>query len=214
MCGRFANHVNDMHRWVELLRDWPADIPTGFNVGPTQSVPVVTREAVQAMRWGLIPAWSKESRPKYATFNARLESVAEKPAFRQPWKKQQNCLIPILGYYEWKTTSAGKRAYFVQSDEVGHPLAMAGLWEQRAGEYSFTVLTEPAADNMQSLHSRMPVMLSPQTAELWLAGKLELKLEDHRGLRVGMQYYRVKSDVNNVRNQGAQLIAPDEQEQE
>lgn len=211
MCGRFANHVDDMRRWVDLLRQWPLDLVTGYNVAPTQQVPVVIGEGVHAMRWGLVPAWSKEDAPRFATFNARLESVAEKPAFRNAWRNRQNCLVPVLGYYEWIGDGGRKQPYFVHHPD-GEPLVMAGLWEQRGEQLSFTVLTEQATAPMAGLHHRMPVMCSLEHAEAWLVGEYRFEPVATTELRVPMAYYPVSPAVNNARNQGPALIEPLEDE--
>ena len=80
MCGRYANHVEKMRGWADILGDWPEEFFTGFNVAPTQDAPVVTDDGVEVMRWGIIPGWAKDdSAGKYATFNARIETVKSKP---------------------------------------------------------------------------------------------------------------------------------------
>ncbi|WP_045855538.1 SOS response-associated peptidase [Teredinibacter purpureus] len=206
MCGRFANHLQDMHRWAALLADWPAGAPTGFNVAPTQQVPVLTSGGVYSMRWGLIPRWSKDAVPRFATFNARIETVAEKPAFREPWRHRQHCLIPILGYYEWKTEGRTKQPYFIRAQVTSEPLVLAGLWEQRDEALSFTVLTEPAVNALTELHRRMPVMLQPEHAMEWLLTGESLPSDGND--RSTVQYYAVDKGVNNTRHQGETLISP------
>lgn len=205
MCGRFANHVQDMRNWVSLLRGWPAGVDTGFNIAPTQQVPVVTLTGCESMRWGLIPAWSKTSTLRFATFNARLESVAEKPAFRNAWQREQTCLVPMLGYYEWLAAGAKKTPYFVTS-VTGDPLVAAGLWEARAEMNSFTVLTEPARGDLQSLHPRMPVLLTVDAADAWLRGQLTPRAE------ASLRYFRVSDAVNNPRHQGETLTQPEQED--
>ncbi len=103
-----------MHDWAVILQDWPAAVVTGFNVVPSQTIAAFTPDGGLAARWGLVPSWSQTVSSKYATFNARLESVADKPAFRSVWSHGQRCLIPALGYYEWKTETGGKQPLAVQ----------------------------------------------------------------------------------------------------
>ena len=112
MCGRYANHVEVMGEWLGILGDWPGESATGFNVAPTQPVPVACNDGTRTMRWGLVPRWSKEAAPKYATFNARLESAADKPAFRDAWRQSRTCLLPALGYYECRSEQGIKQPYF------------------------------------------------------------------------------------------------------
>lgn len=215
MCGRFANHVQDMHRWVSILKHWPANIehgepvaPTGFNIAPTQSVPVVCAAGTYAMRWGLVPSWSKDASPKFATFNARIETVAEKPTFRSAWNAKRRCLVPILGYYEWVQSDDGKQPYFVRQQHGGEILAMAGLWEQRGEMVSFTVLTEPASGKMSELHHRMPVFLNEQNARPWLEGDYEFAPLSHGELRADLSFYPVSKRVNKASEAGASLLDP------
>lgn len=206
MCGRYANHVKAMHRWTKILADWPKDVETGYNVAPTQTIPVVTREGTQAMRWGLIPAWAKDEKIAYSTFNARLESAKEKPAFRHAWQKSQTCLIPALGYYEWRPEQGRKQPYFIHAADTDEPLVFAGLWEQRDDSFSCTMLTQPAIpENMAHLHPRMPVMLDLDQAESWLTeGPEQTDLQP----KIPLYYHPVSTAVNNARNQGASLTEP------
>lgn len=209
MCGRFANHVQAMHEWLDILGNWPADIPTGFNVAPTQIIPAVQAQGTFAMRWGLVPAWSKEASPKYATFNARLESVADKPAFRNAWRRSQTCLIPALGYFEWRTEQGAKQPYFVHSQEDSSLLVFAGLWEQREGQYSCTILTRESAGELAQLHSRMPVMLSPGDARSWLIEGTGMADQlDQSAVHLDARFHAVDRSVGNSRSQGEALIRP------
>jgi len=209
MCGRFANHVQAMHEWLDILGDWPADIPTGYNVAPTQIIPAVQAEGTLPMRWGLVPTWSKEAAPKYATFNARLESVADKPAFRNAWRRSQTCLVPSLGYYEWRTESGGKQPYFIHPPEPGGLLVFAGLWEQREGRYSCTILTRPSDGELARLHGRMPVMLSPEDARCWLTdGTDSADRLGQSAVYLDARFHAVDRAVGNPRSQGEELIQP------
>ena len=113
MCGRYSNHVKAMLDWAELLGDWPDEVVQSDNVSPTQSIAVFTHEGGAAMRWGMVPNWSREVTSKYATFNARIESVADKPTFKHAWKNAQRCIVPALGYYEWRTEAGSKQPYFI-----------------------------------------------------------------------------------------------------
>lgn len=209
MCGRFANHVTAMHDWTAILKDWPAGVVAGFNVVPSQIIATFTPEGSLAARWGLVPPWSQTVSSKYATFNARLESVAEKPAFRAAWSHGQRCLIPALGYYEWKTEEGGKQPYFVHGADGG-PLVFAGLYEPGRGydiPASCTIITRPADAELVGLHARMPVMLAPAQSDDWLHGPLSAAMELALGERpAAVDVYPVSREVNNPRHQGADLI--------
>ena len=171
MCGRFANHLEWEDLWVWILGDWPADAPQRFNVAPTQTVAAFAADGGHAMRWGLVPAWSKEPKTKYSTFNAVIEDVAKKPAYRAAWAAGRRCLIPVLGYYEWRTEQGGKQPYFIRSVE-GDPLFLGGLWEAWHGDghelLSCTVLTREPVASIAHIHNRMPVLLPTELAKVWL----------------------------------------------
>ena len=215
MCGRYANHVKDMGAWAEILGDWPKDIEMSFNVAPTQTIPVfVSDEAKKskgvAMRWGLVPGWSKEANPKFATFNARSETVAEKPTFRTAWKKSQTCLIPSLGYYEWQGEKGNKQPFFIRTKNQD-PLVMAGIWDYwQQGEqsmYSCTILTQPAEGALTEVHSRMPVMLELNQAEPWLKdGINRFNLISKTQHTERLNFYPVSKMVNGSRQDGEILI--------
>lgn len=217
MCGRYANHVKEMRQWADILTDWPLDAPTGYNVAPTAMVPVFTQDGGQAMRWSLIAPWSHEISGKYSTFNARIETLAKKPTFRHAWSQGLRCLIPALGYFEWKTVGGRKQPWFI-TPEDGSPLVFAGLWEPaRAAKDdqsesippSCTIITRPAEGEMKDLHPRTPVMLQRELAEDWLAGEPSLAREiaeskPHPKLKL----FPVSSQVNNTRHEGANLVEP------
>lgn len=199
-----------MHRWAELLSEWPAEFTTGYNVAPTSMVPVYFPEGWQAMRWSLIPPWSKEISSRYATFNARAESVAEKPAYRHAWKHSQRCLIPALGYYEWREDSGGKQPFFITAVNED-PLMFGGLWEPARDDIpaSCTIVTREADSELRPLHHRMPALMSPDTAEAWLHDDPEIAAELIQSPRpVPVQYYAVSKAVNNTRNNSESLIQP------
>ncbi len=211
MCGRYANHVKQMGQWADLLGEWPADALMGYNIAPTAMVPAFTAETGRAMHWGMIPPWAKEPKVKYATFNARSESVAEKPAFRHAWNKSQTCLVPALGYYEWKGPKGNKQPWFIRP-EADEPLVMAGLWEhwQSAQDaiYSCTIITQPSGGKLMDLHSRMPLMLNHEQAEQWLndgVGVFDTLLAEQDVS--GLQFYPVSKAVNRSGNEGEELTA-------
>lgn len=184
MCGRYANHVKKMSAWTEILGGWPGSATLSMDIAPTQSIPVVVRQAglsqAKNMRWGLVPSWSNTPKPKYATFNARVETARQKPAFRNACRRSQSCLIPASGYYEWSGEKGHKTKHYIQmKDET--PLIMAGLWEcWTQGEenlYSCTILTRAATSSLQGIHPRMPLILNKQDARNWLERPINEQLE-------------------------------------
>ncbi len=216
-----------MGQWAELLQDWPQDADIGYNIAPTQIIPSFTAERGQAlsgrapsgraasgraMRWGIIPSWSREPNSKYATFNARAESVADKPAFRNAWNKSQTCLIPAIGYYEWKGTKGQKQPWFIHVAN-GEPLVMAGLWEvwQKGDQslYSCTIITRPSHGKLAAVHTRMPLMLEFDQAEQWLNDGVVVFDELVKPQNIErLAFHPVSKAVNKSTHEGEQLIDP------
>ena len=215
MCGRFANQIQTIQEFNELLKIWP-DVEPGYNIAPGSTIAAFRAPAGKAMRWGLVPHWSKQFDSEFSTFNARLETAAEKPAFRDAWHQSQRCLIPMLGYYEWQGPKGSKQPYFIRaadhstaSDATG--LVAAGLYDVWGGErhYSCTILTRPACSELETIHPRMPVLLDPAAAKEWLQMDARQACEYLMQLPTpAVEFYPVAKTVGNARAQGRKLIAP------
>jgi putative SOS response-associated peptidase YedK len=200
------------------------DAPGGrYNLAPTDEAAVVVQRedhrAITAYRWGLIPHWSESASTGNRMFNARAETLDRQPAFRYAFSKRR-CLVPTDAYYEWlRVGKVGQPYAIVRPD--GRPIALAGLWagwkDEDTGEVirSFTIITTSANEMMAPIHDRMPVMLPEDAWERWLdpgrtagAGLGELK-----GLLVPsedgwLEMYPVSRRVNDVRNDGPDLVEP------
>jgi putative SOS response-associated peptidase YedK len=130
------------------------------------------RELVQ-LTWGLLPFWAKESKLPYSAINARAETVADKPAYRQPFQKRR-CLIPADRFYEWRAEGTGKQPYAIGLDS-GEPFALAGLWDCWGGDgqtiESCTIIVTRANALIATIHDRMPVIVPPSAYDVWLVLK-------------------------------------------
>ncbi len=155
------------------LTSTPSNLQPRYNVCPTTTIDAVVGHELVPMRWGLVPGWwSKPLKEmKLATFNARAETIAEKPMFRSAFKRNR-CLIPASGYFEWKTTPEGKQPYFF-SRKDGKPITIAGIWDEWTDKESGTplhsccmVITEPNKFAAE-IHDRMPVILEEKNFEQW-----------------------------------------------
>lgn len=212
MCGRYSNHVKAMLDWSSLLGDWPEEVPESHNIAPGQMVVGFTANGGHAMRWGLIPGWADGDSGKYSTFNARIETVASKPAYRNAWRHANRCLLPALGYYEWQARADGKQPYFIHRDDE-QPLLFAGLFEPARNDsgipMSCTMLTCAARKDLAHIHPRMPIMVSLEQGRDWLAAESEQAAAIlERPLELPVESYAVSKRVNNARNEGADLIDP------
>ncbi len=173
MCGRFALAPSKTSWFDRFGLYLPDNFEPMLNIAPSAVVPIVTREGLQVMHWGLIPHWAKEEKIGYSMFNARAETVAEKPSYRESFSRRR-CLVPATGFYEWKGEGKKKQPYrfSCESEEV---FAFAGLydtWKNPTSEESittFTIITTSANAMMHPYHDRMPVVIEKAFDDLWLS---------------------------------------------
>jgi putative SOS response-associated peptidase YedK len=197
---------------------------TNYNVAPSTEVFVVVERdghrVLDRFHWGLLPIWAKEVKVGNRMINARAESVREKNAFKHAFRKRR-CLIPADGFYEWTALEGQKRKqpwYIHRTD--GDPLAFAGLWElwrgpDRSGEIvvaSCSIITGEPNEKMATIHNRMPVILPPDNWARWLDPEMQ-DMDAMAELLVPapselISIHAVSTEVNNVRNKGAELIDP------
>ncbi|WP_203453784.1 SOS response-associated peptidase [Jiangella aurantiaca] len=234
MCGRYVADasIDDLAAEFDAIAAGTvADLMPSYNVAPTDRVPVVlertdepperTRQ-LHAARWGLIPSWAEDPGGAATMINARIETVADKPAFRGPVARRR-CVLPARGYYEWQRTGRAGRPYFI------HPkrglLAMAGVFEwwrdpsvppgaPERWVLSASVLTTEPVPGLAHIHDRMPVLLSTEDIPDWLDRRNEdtaslLGLARTAAARVGatLETRPVGPEVGNVRNNHAGLLA-------
>lgn len=239
MCGRFS--ITDPDEALRALFGYngpPMDFPPRFNVAPTQSVPVVRlnhegKRAIAPMRWGLIPFWAKDMKIGAKMINARAETIATQPAFREAFGARR-CLILADGFYEWNTRvkvpkGGTKQPYrVVIGGEAANgairarPFVFAGLWERWRDRAqgkeappvdSFTIVTTAAAPAIAHIHERMPVMLTRrEDFEAWLDPEKTPPAEAQKLLKpyagADLAVYPVSPKINDHRNDDPDCAAP------
>lgn len=221
MCGRFTLtiEIEDLQAAFELEN--MASIPwtPRFNIAPSQPVAVITQEKphrIEWMNWGLVPSWSKDPQIGNRLINARAETLAEKPSFKNAYTRRR-CLIPADGFYEWmhlkKGAGKGDPYYFSLSGH--HPFAFAGIWElwqnsQGDEIYSCSIITCAANELVKPIHERMPVILDEKSSSFWLGKhsvqELNTILVPYASEK--MRSYPVSPMVNNPVNENADCIKP------
>jgi len=213
MCGRFFldSKADDLSEHYNLP---PPELFTArYNIAPTTPVLALDANKFDLYRWGLIPSWAKDISIGNRMFNARSETVAEKPSFRNAYRRRR-CLVPANGFYEWRLENGRKQPYCCHID---HRLfSMAGIWEHwqdaEGNEIqSCAVLTTAARGAMRELHERMPVYIAPGDYEAWLDCSNDNTAAADRLLAEtapDYEYYAVGSAVSNSRNEGRELIEP------
>jgi len=222
MCGRFVGFRN-----LEQLKQYfPIDeaeceAAASYNIAPGQRILAIARQkgsnVLECFHWGLVPFWAKDTRIGYKMINARVETVATKPSFREAFRKRR-CLIPADGFYEWKGRKGEKQPVFITLPDQT-PFAFAGLWEvwrdkqhQDAAYRSCTIITREAAGVVKDIHHRMPVILSPDAYGSWLdaeisdMGKLNSILQDQAV--IDLVYHPVASQVNAASHNDPSNIKP------
>ncbi len=221
MCGRFvlttAGEALAEHFDLETA---PALAPR-YNIAPSQEVAVVRRRQVEGsrelamLRWGLVPHWARDPKMGARMINARSETVAEKPSFRDAFKRGR-CLVPVSGFYEWQRSGKGKQPYYFRGKDE-RPLAIAALWDRWRGPEntvieSCALLTTAANELMRPIHDRMPVIVEPANYRLWLdpasrnADRLHALLTPRTTDE--LEAFAVGTAVNNPRHDDATNVKP------
>src|SRR4030066_471908 len=221
MCGRFTLSIDPYH--LQEAFPWaviPDDLPPRYNIAPSQPVAVIPNtgdNAVALYKWGLIPSWSKDPAIGDRMINARSESLAEKPSFRNAYRRRR-CLILADGFYEWKQNPGLKTkqpTYIRLKNNI--PFAFAGLWElwtsPDGSEIGLcTIIKTQPNSLLEPVHNRMPVILSPDSYRQWLS------TEDQQANQLNdllvpyspdeMVAYSVSKLVNNPQYDSPDLIKP------
>lgn len=225
MCGRYVRKTGAQ----EIAHAFSAvssgrSLALNFNISPTSDVFVLRSSAVavqlDVMSWGLVPVWAKDVSRAASLINARSESVAEKPSFRNLISRHR-CVMPMNAYYEWKPMKVAGKAIkqpfaFFPGKDSGYDheshFAVAALWSTwRDGEgnelNTCVALTTEANERVSQVHNRMPVLLTKVGIAQWLSDDLVAPLHLANGIPgAAVEYVPVATDVNNARNHGPQLL--------
>jgi putative SOS response-associated peptidase YedK len=232
MCGRYVSVKSD----GDVVREFDAidateqdEHPPDWNIAPTKPVRAVVNRPLRdgegepaktptrqlrVMRWGLVPSWSKDAKGGGRMFNARVESVASKPAFRAAYAKRR-CLIPADGWYEWRLLDTTTKQPVYITPEDGHLIAFAGLYEfWRGGDgptlTTCTIITTPAEGDLAQIHERMPLVLPRSAWTRWLdpseADPADLLTSWDEAAGEHLELRPVDPLVNKVDNNGPELV--------
>ena len=221
MCGRFTLSVEDRGEVAAALGIPVEQVPDSwiarYNIAPMQRHFVVRqdrddRDPVVA-RWGLVNHWAKDNKRASRQINARAETVAERPAYRQAFSARR-CVVPADGFYEWSGPKGSRQPHWVHAREGGL-LLFAGLyesWEREPDERetTFTIITTEANALMEPIHDRMPVILADDAADEWLfegTGAERLQALLRPALDEVLAVRDASPLVNSVKNEGAELLA-------
>ena len=183
MCGRY-NLVTNAEAVRRLFKVEAFDerlVTPRYNIAPTQPIVIVREERwgrdLIPVRWGLIPAWTKDPNDARLLINARAEGIAEKPSFRNAFRYRR-CLIPASGFYEWQVRGKGAKQAFRIHSEAQQLIAFAGLWETWAGADgseidTAAIVTVPCNARLSTIHNRMPALIDPENFSAWLSSETD-----------------------------------------
>lgn len=227
MCGRY-NVLTSAQGFVDLLElmveigDAGTGVPR-YNAAPTQQLPVIragpgnAAARLDQLRWGLVPSWARDPAIGNRMINARMETAAQKPAYRVPFRRRR-CLAAADGWYEWRRTAGAKQPWVIRR-RGGEPFFIAGLWEtwrpRERGTDSvpmetFTLLTADASGSLSHIHERMPVVLGPGLYERWLDPRLDDPAQIRSVLEArpldGFEAWPVSTWVNRPANDSPRCI--------
>jgi len=222
MCGRFVGYssLEQIQSHFKVNRILPGRIEPSYNIAPTQQISVITQEGservLSLMHWGLVPFWAKDPSIGNRMINARSETVAEKPAFKNAFRNRR-CLIVNDGFFEWKGTKGNKQPVFLKPKGFEGPFAFAGLWEIwkpkddefAEGYKSCTILTTDASESVKPIHHRMPVMLKSSSYDGWLDPTLKDPTELQEILKnryLDFEHHPVSKKVNFPEHDDPSLI--------
>lgn len=222
MCGRYKISTKAPEIIAAFHVDGGSyDLPERYNVAPTDPVPVVRvdegKRTLLPLRWGLIPFWAKDESIGSRMINARVESLFEKPAFRESLEKRR-CIVVSDGFYEWLKVGREKQPYLIRFED-GHVFGYAGLWARWRGPQgvveSCCIITAPPNSVAGRVHDRMPLILDPRTEQDLIDQWLDPSREEVNlaALRVprelpGLTAFPVDKRVGNVKNDDPSLAVP------
>ncbi len=191
--------------------------PLSHNLAPSAKIPAIRQQnlsrTLALLQWGLIPHWAKDQAIAEYTFNARIETLTQKPSFRDSFKSKR-CIVPISGSYEWRQDGRRKKPYYIFREDR-NPVALAGLWDcwvdRRSGEQieSCSLISTPATHLMSEIHERMPAILEPEYFAVWLDPQFKQThvLQDIlRATEPELEVYAVSGYVSSTRNDGERCI--------
>lgn len=201
-----------MELW-EIARDLLNDMDwqACYNITPSRWVPIIRATSggdglvIDKAKWGLVPHWVKDEKPKAQPANARSDGVATKPYFRDSFRHRR-CLFIASGFYEWQTVDGKKQPFNITTID-GSPLLMAGIWDNWKGDDTAAIITTGPNSLMATIHDRMPVIVPKDQANEWIYGNSPESLLTAYPSEL-MRAYPVSKAVNNPRNDDPKLIEP------
>lgn len=222
MCGRYT--LTKPLKSIVIHYN-PVNVKTShearYNIAPSQTVPIVIAAGgvleLHAMRWGLVPSWSRDKKTGSGLINARCETVHQKPSFRSSFKNKR-CLVPADGYIEWEKTAGGKAPHYIYLPSK-NMFSFAGIWSESHADKNivrtFSIITAEASPGIHSLHPRMPVILLPDQYPSWLSADADIEeLKNMLGsfLSSPLETRKISRKINSPGNDFQECLLPDSED--
>jgi putative SOS response-associated peptidase YedK len=206
MCGRYYLEISKENMsFVSNIDSY--EYKTNYNISPQSIVPAIINNELINTKWGYFPSWLKEQDNSRPLFNSRYESLLEKKTFTSAFRNNR-CLIPLSGWYEWRTENDIRQPYFFYNKE-NLQIYTAGLfWKRSNGDIETSIITREAVPPLDNIHNRSPLILNNFQIESWLSDKeVDLIYDDIKNVNYeDILFHKVDTAVNNTKNKNASLI--------
>ena len=206
MCGRYYLEISKENMsFVSNIDSY--EYKTNYNISPQSIVPAIINNELINTKWGYFPSWLKEQDNSRSLFNSRYESLLEKKTFTSAFRNNR-CLIPLSGWYEWRTENDIRQPYFFYNKE-NLQIYTAGLfWKRSNGDIETSIITREAVPPLDTIHNRSPLILNNFQIENWLSDKeVDLIYDDIKNVNYDdILFHKVDTAVNNTKNKNASLI--------
>lgn len=214
MCGRYVLIPDGMKARYDLVENIK-EIEPNYNVAPGQFLPIITRvdkqNQLKFMKWGLIPNWANDIKIGYKMINARAETILEKPTYKKAFKENR-CLVPISGFYEWKKIDDKQKIPFFIHLKDEPFISLAGVFDYWQDPFtheivpSFSIITTSANTDMSSIHHRMPVILDQNTESKYLESDPDTAYDFLKPTSEKLDIYQIDKSVNKPENNSQELL--------
>ena len=206
MCGRYYLEISKENMsFVNNIDTF--EYKTNYNISPQTSVPAIINNELLKTTWGYFPSWLKEQDNPRPLFNSRYESLLEKKTFTSAFRNNR-CLIPLSGWYEWRTENESRQPYFFYNKENLQILTAGLFWKRSNGDIETSIITREAVPPLDTIHNRSPLILSISQIDIWLSDKeVDLIYDDIKNVDYeDILFHKVDKAVNNTKNTNASLI--------
>ena len=206
MCGRYYLEISKENMsFVSNIDSY--EYKTNYNISPQSIVPAIINNELINTKWGYFPSWLKEQDNSRPLFNSRYESLLEKKTFTSAFRNNR-CLIPLSGWYEWRTENDIRQPYFFYNKENLQIYAAGLFWKRSNGDIETSIITREAVPPLDTIHNRSPLILNNFQIENWLSDKeVDLIYDDIKNVNYeDILFHKVDTAVNNTKNKNASLI--------